>query len=197
VTRGAPAKVWKLDCPHCEKYLRGDGKAKVIKVITGDKEMGIPNRLEHVVDADPHWSTTMEGIPPTPDEQHVNKIRSERGDQELRWLEALIAAKGSNISIPDNAMWRLEQTFGTQVVGSIVSGTVLCANNHDNPAGTKFCSDCGIKMNARGVLPAAIEEPPAEIPLHKLHPATLKKMARAKGLSDKGTKAEILERLAA
>lgn len=199
VTRGAPAKVWKLDCPRCESYLRGDGKAKVIKVITGDKEAGIPNRLEHVVDSDPHWSTTVEGIPATPDEQHVNKIRSERGDQELRWLEALIAARGSNISIPDNAMWRLEQTFGTQVVGSIVSGTVLCANNHENPAGTKHCSECGIKMNTRGVLTQAEldAEPEAEIPLDRLHVASLKKMAREKGLSDKGTKAQILERLSA
>jgi hypothetical protein len=133
VTRGAPAKVWKLDCPDCEGYLRGDGKRKVIKVIPGDKEQGIPSRMEHVVDSHPQWSNTPEGIPPTPDEQHVNKIRAERGSQQLQQLSALAALQAAGLKIPDEAMWLLEQNFDHR----IVKGKVSCSNGHDTTSGSK------------------------------------------------------------
>lgn len=216
VSRGVPAKVWKLDCAQgCESYLRGDGKPKVIKVIPGDKDRGVPSRMEHVVDAHPQWSTTPEGIPPTPDEEHVHRIRTEKGAQELQMLQALVAMRGSGMSIPDNAMWLLEQNFDPR----LIHGKVICNNGHDNVPGSRFCHDCGIKMAAQGAIqnvqvgdpdgqevdvsvvgdtgnpyhPAAVRVD--ALPLRTLHVATLKKMAREKGLSDKGTKAELIERL--
>lgn len=198
VTKGIAAKVWKLDCASCESYLRGDGKPKVIKVIPGDKENNIPSRMEHVIDAHPQWSNTPEGVPPTPDEQHVNKIRTERGSHELQMLQALIAAKNAGMAIPDNAMWLLEQNFDPR----LIHGKVICANGHDNTAGAKFCSTCGTNMASRGVIEAPEiqseqggETEIGEIPLGSLHVATLKKMAREKGLSDKGSKADLIERL--
>jgi hypothetical protein len=204
VTHGSPAKVWKLDCgpqpdgrAGCESYLRGDHKPKIIKVIPGDREQGIPSRMEHVADADPHWSSTPEGIPPTPDEQHVNKIRAERGAQELQQLQALIAAKSAGISIPDNAMWLLQQTFDPR----IIKGTTVCANGHDNVAGAGFCSTCGIRMSAQaqlGEAPDVTEEdaPLNPLPLGTLHVSTLRKMCRERGLTDKGTKDAMITRLA-
>jgi len=204
VTKGIAAKVWKLDCAKCESYLRGDGKPKVIKVIPGDKENNIASRMEHVIDAHPQWANTPEGVPPTPDEQHVNKIRTERGSHELQMLQALIAAKGAGMAIPDNAMWLLEQNFDPR----LIHGKVVCNNGHDNTAGAKFCQQCGIGMASRGVIEEApmqdeIQEDENEgaevgdIPLQSLHVATLKKMARQQGLSDKGSKADLLERLGA
>lgn len=238
VTNGIPAKIWRLDCSPCESYLRGDRKPKIIKVIPGDKDQGIPSRMEHVADADPHWSSTPEGIPTTPDEQHVNKIRAEKGAQELQMLQALIAAKNSGINIPDNAMWLLNQTFDPR----IIRGQVICANGHENTSGAKFCAECGMDMATRGMVvgedarkspeyalggavasadeirekldlpPWAITEPsvpvvmttqgpvpftsePQQVDLSLLHVATLKKMCREKGLPDKGTKAQLIERL--
>lgn len=197
VTRGAPAKVWKLDCVPCERYLRGDDKPKVIKVIPGDKEQGIPSRMEHVADADPHWSTTPEGIPATPDEQHVNKIRAERGTQQLQQLSALAALQQAGLKIPDEAFWLLSQNFDQR----IIKGTTICANGHDNPAGVKYCGECGMTMVSRDAL-AGIELPepepgelPVPLPLGTLHIATLKKMARERGLDTKGTKVQLIERL--
>lgn len=192
VTRGAPAKVWRLDCSDCEAHLRGDKKDKIIKVIPGDKDQGIPGRMEHVPDSDPMWSNTPEGIPPTPDEQHVNKIRAERGASELQMLQALIAAKGAGIDIPDNAMWLLNQTFDPR----IIKGQVICANGHPNTAGAKFCQECSIKMTGQGMIGTALDASVSELPLGTLHVATLKKMARSRGLSDKGTKAQLIDRLA-
>ena len=197
VTKGVAAKVWRLDCPPCESYLRGDGKPKVIKVIPGDKENNIPSRMEHVIDSHPQWSNTPEGVPPTPDEQHVNKIRTERGAHELQMLQALIAAKGAGMAIPDNAMWLLEQNFDPR----LIHGKVICANGHDNTAGAKFCSTCGTDMASRGVIEApkedeeVIEEP--FIDIYKLDFRSLQKMCKEKGLNAKGTTDELRQRLSA
>jgi hypothetical protein len=195
VTRGVPAKVWKLDCSPCEGYLRGDGKPKVIKVIPGDKDLGIPSRMEHVIDSHPQWSNTPEGIPPTPDEQHVNKIRAERGTQQLQQLQALAALQGAGLKIPDEAMWLLSQNFDAR----IVKGTVVCSNGHDNAAGAKFCGECGIDMATRGSIGPAEDEDdgPAELDIWKLDRSTLQKMCKEKGVSGRGTTDELRQRLAA
>ena len=213
VKNGVPAKTWGLTCTEgCEGYLRGDLKDRIIRTIPGDKEQGIPGRMEHIADADPHWSTTPEGIPPTPDELHINKIRAKKGDEELSRLQALIAAKAAGINVPPNAMWLLEQTFDPRVI----KGTVVCADGHENAAGAKFCNTCGMKMNGHPQLqvgdPDGAEidisvtqenftvggHPAVRIdalPLRTLHVATLKKMCREKGLPDKGTKADLIGRL--
>jgi len=192
VTRGAPAKVWKLDCPPCEGYLRGDGKPKVIKVIPGDKEQGIPSRMEHVIDAHPQWANTPEGIPPTPDEQHVNKIRAERGSQQLQQLSALAALQKAGLKIPDEAMWLLEQNFDAR----IVKGNVICKNGHDNVSGSKFCQECGIEMASEG---AAEEKEEKEeepfVDIWKLDFKALQKMCKGKGISAKGSTDVLRQRL--
>ena len=197
VTKGVAAKVWRLDCPPCEGYLRGDGKPKLIKNIPADKEAGLPGRMEHVPDSHPQWSNTPEGVPPTPDEQHVNKIRTERGAHELQMLQALIAAKGAGMAIPDNAMWLLEQNFDPR----LIHGKVICANGHDNTAGAKFCSTCGTDMASRGVIEAPKEEEEITeepfIDIYKLDFRSLQKMCKEKGLNAKGTTDELRQRLSA
>jgi len=194
VTRGAPAKVWKLDCSPCEGYLRGDGKRKIIKVIPGDKDAGIPSRMEHVIDSHPQWSSTPEGIPPTPDEQHVNRIRTERGQQQLQQLQALAALREAGLAIPDEAMWLLEQNFDHRVI----KGSVICNNGHDNVSGAKFCFECGVPMATRGPV-GEIEPGDEETPLDifKLDFKSLQKMCKEKGLSAKGTADVLRQRLSA
>ena len=212
VTNGAPVKTWGLTCTDCEKYLRGDYKGKIIRVTPGDKDLQIPSRMEHVADGDPHWSTTPEGIPLNPDEQHINKIRAKKGDEELSRLQALIAAKAAGIDVPANAMWLLEQTFDPRVI----KGTVICQEGHENTSGAKFCATCGVKMDGKAQLQIGnpdgqeidvfvtqddytVGHHPAikvdALPLRTLHVATLKKMCRDKSLSDKGKKEELIARL--
>ena len=195
VTRGAPAKVWKLECPECTSHLRGDRRDKVIRNIHGDKELNIPSRMEHIPDADPQWSNTPEGVPLTPDEQHVNKIRAERGNQQLQQLQALAALRSAGLQLPPEAMWLLESNFDSR----IIKGSMICADGHENPAGTKFCGECGMSMDALASIAPPPEETdpeePAEIPLDMLHIATLKKRAREAGYSDKGTKQQLIARL--
>ena len=50
VSQGKPAKEWRLDCPPCEGYLKGDRKPKILKTTPGDPKAGIPSRQERVPD---------------------------------------------------------------------------------------------------------------------------------------------------
>lgn len=53
--KGAPVKIWALNCPPCENHLRSDDQ----------------------------WSATVSGIPETPDEQEVREDQEKRGQRAL------------------------------------------------------------------------------------------------------------------
>ena len=58
---------------------------------SADKERGIPSRMRHVADSDPHWASTPESVPKTPDEESIHHVRTELGSQQLKMLEAFAA----------------------------------------------------------------------------------------------------------
>lgn len=190
VTRGVSRSVWELNCPPCESYLRGDNKPKVIRVTGGDRNKGIPSRMDHVADSDPHWSTTPETIPPTPDEEKVHSVRAELGKEQLAMINSFAAAKAAGIDIPKEAMWLLERNFDPK----ILQGQVECALGHSNSAGAKFCAECGTTMVTRGSIVAAPENDKS-VDLTTLPVKVLKEMCNAQGLSTSGTKKQLVERL--
>jgi SAP domain len=185
VINGAPVKVWALDCLPCESFLSGAGKPKILKFTPGDAKAGIPARQEHVADMDPRWSSSPDAIPLTPDEQLRNATRTERGAQQLQMIQALNALRTSGIDVPAEALWLLEK----ELPAGVLKGTILCPRGHDNPGGVKFCGECAAPMDGREGIPAA------GIPLVSLHVNTLRKKCRDQGLPDKGTKAQLIERL--
>ena len=188
VIKGAPAREFRLDCPPCEAHLRGDRKPKKL-VYETDKRTGQPIRQARVADSDPMWSSTPDTIPLTPDEDRVNAVRQERGSQQIQMIQALAALRATGIQVPDEAMWLLER----ELPSSVLKGTMLCAAGHDNPAGVKFCGECGVGMNVKAAI--AAPEEPAAVDLARLHPQTLRKMCRDAGLPDKGRKDEMVRRL--
>ena len=193
VIKGAPAKIFKLDCPeHCEPYLRGDRRQKKL-VYQIDAKTGQTVRQERVADSDPMWSSTPDTVPLTPDEERTNTTRQERGRMQIEMIQALAAMRATGIQVPPEAMWLLER----EIPEGVLRGTVVCANGHDNAAGAKFCSECAVSMSARGAIapPEAPGEP--EIDLGRLHPQTLRKMCRERKLPDKGSKEQLVGRLQA
>jgi len=72
VTRGAPARLWKLDCPACCAALAGD----------------------------PLWSGRVSEIPETPDEEAARVDYETRGAKERDYVQALALAKLANVAIP-------------------------------------------------------------------------------------------------
>ena len=193
VIKGAPAKIFELNCPPCESHLRGDRRPRKLVYQTNPKT-GQVTHQDRVADADPMWSSTPDTIPLTPDEARTNEVRSERGKMQIEMLQALAALRSTGVDVPPEAMWLLER----ELPSGVLRGTVVCANQHDVPAGNKFCPECGISMAARGSLAAAAEpEEAAPVDLGRLHVQSLRKMARQKGLSDKGSKDQLIQRLAA
>jgi hypothetical protein len=200
VAKGIAKRVWELNCPDCEKYLRGDGKPKVIRVSGGDKNKGIPSRMDHVTDSDPHWSTTPETIPPTPDEEKVHSVRAELGKEQLAMINSFAAAKQAGIEIPREAWWLLEQNFDPK----ILQGQIQCLEGHNNPSGTKFCGECGVGMNVQAALKAAKHDEapfvgpghPSDDALDSLDLRTLRQMCKDQGLPTSGNKKQLVERLA-
>ena len=188
VIKGAPVKVWGLDCPPCEAYLRGDRKPRILKYQT-DPKTGQVQRQERIADADPMWSSTPDTVPLTPDEERTNTVRSERGRMQIEMLQALAALRSTGIDVPPEAMWLLER----ELPKGVLEGTVVCLNGHDVPGGSAFCPQCGVSMAAR----AAVGAPEPAVDLARLHPQTLRKMCRDASLPDKGSKDELISRLQA
>lgn len=189
VTRGVPSKIWELNCIPCAAYLSGARKAKVLKVTPGDLANGIAPKHERVADMDPHWSSSPEHVPPTPDEQRADTHFRKTAQMQIDMMNALGTAIGNGLTIPPEMMHFLRKGLPAETIQGI-QGSVVCPNGHDSNPGVKFCSECGVSMNAQ----QAIEGAP-EMDLGKLHVASLKKMAREAGLSDKGSKAELITRL--
>ena len=199
VVKGAPVKTFRLDCPPCESYLKGDRKPKILKYQI-NAQTGQAVRQERIADADPMWSSTPDTIPQTPDEERTSKTRTERGRMQIEMLQALAAIRATGINVPAEALYLLE----SELPEGILKGTVVCANGHDSPAGLKFCGECGVSMAARAAIgPEAVEilqemhAEEAAVDLARLHPQTLKKMCRAAGKSDKGSKDDLIGRLQA
>ena len=191
VIKGAPAKTFKLDCPPCESFLKGDRKQKILKYHI-DAKTGQSVRQERIADADPMWSSTPDTIPLTPDEDRTNTTRQERGRMQIEMIQALAAMRSTGIQVPPEAMWLLER----EIPEGVLRGTVVCAEGHDNAAGVKFCAECGMSMAAKAAIDAAPESAPV-IPLDSLHVATLRKMCRERKLPDNGSKPVLIKRIMA
>jgi hypothetical protein len=189
VTHGAPAKVFKLSCPPCESYLKGDGKPKILKYQI-DKNTGQSIRQERVPDSSDLWSSTQDTTPLTPDEERTNATRTERGRMQIEMLQALASIKAAGINVPPEAMFLLER----ELPEGVLHGTMVCANGHDVVAGLKFCGECGIGMNVKAAIEPAGDGPVA-VDLGLLHPQTLRKMCRERELPDKGSKDVLIGRL--
>ena len=201
VIKGAPAKIFKLDCPPCESFLKGDRKPRILKYHI-DAKTGQSVRQERIADQDPMWSSTPDTIPLTPDEDRTNTTRQERGRMQIEMIQALAAMRSTGIQVPPEAMWLLER----EIPEGVLKGTVVCANGHDNPAGAKFCMECRVSMATRGAIASfnvhedgQISMPPEqpEIDLGRLHPQTLRKMCRERDLPDRGSKDVLIGRLQA
>ena len=194
VVTGAPAKVWALDCTPCETYLRGDRRPQKL-VYETDRKTGAVLRQARVADSDPMWSSTLDTIPFTPDQEKTHDLRIERGEQQLRALESIatLAKAGIDFSSRPDVLFFLREN---QLPEDILQGVKLCVNEHPNPGGAKFCGECGASMDTRAAITTSNGEVPP-VDLGRLHVATVRKLCRDAGLPDKGSKDEMIRRLQA
>jgi hypothetical protein len=184
-TNGAPEKLWALDCPPCEDHLRHD----------------------------PGWSTTLAEIPETHDEQKSRENYEKRGAKDVNTMLALALARMTGGEIPATVAAMI--TGNKQHIPGVIAGTILCVDGHENPAGIKFCGECGAKLDMRDA--RALEPPPApdgngdgdgngagpvtaggrKPRLRDMRHADLIELARAQGVDTTGGRLELIDRIRA
>lgn len=194
---GRPVPKWAVDCAAHEAYYKGAGKPKVLTYVK-DRKTGAILRQDRVPDLHPGVGFTPGTIPLTRDEEETQALRLEQGENQLRALESIATLAKAGIDIrhrPDVLLYLRENNLPEDVL----QGSVLCVNDHPNPAGVKFCNECGASMTARGAIGGGGETPApsAAADLASLHPQKLKKLCRERGLPDAGSKNELIARLAA
>ena len=59
---------------------------------------------------------------------------------QIEMIQALAAMRSTGIQVPPEALWLLER----EIPEGVLKGTVVCVEGHDNAAGVKFCSECGV-----------------------------------------------------
>jgi hypothetical protein len=181
---GQPENLWQLSCAGgCEEHLRSD----------------------------PHWSTTLSEIPETYDEKKSREDYEKRGAKDVNTMLALALARMTGGEIPATVAAMI--TGNKQHIPGVIAGTILCVDGHENPAGVKFCNECGAKLDMRD---ARALEPPPESPqdgngdaggpvtaggrkprLRDMRHADLIELARAQGLDTTGGRVELLDRIRA
>jgi hypothetical protein len=186
VTDGAPAKVWRLDCPRCCAVLQDDSL----------------------------WAAAESEIPETYDEQRVREDKDKRGAKDQ--------SEATGVALEELAkMPGILEALTALVAGQKVevAAVVPCRDCDTSvTAGQRFCPECGARDPAEAALvpdaPSsafAVDshrvadvplpgEPPADdgpLDLAALPYSKLKQLAVTRGLSGKGTKPELIERLSA
>lgn len=169
----------------------GYNRPKVLKYIT-DPVTGKTLSQQRVLDSYAGFSTNPDTIPPTYDEQVIDKRFHETAQAQIDMINAAGIAKAGGLAIPKEMMYFLRKGLPEETLRSLEQ-TTACPNGHDVPADSAFCPRCGISMTA--LVPATAGEAPVD--LGRLHPQTLRKMCRDKGLPDKGDKNVLIGRLKA
>ena len=139
VTQGAPARVWRLDCEPCCDVKRSQN--------------------------DPHWSSTDAEIPLTYDEDRAREKAEKSGklDRENQ-LAAAIIELGKLGQLPEALARALAPALPSVAA---LAGELVCPSGHAQPAGMKFCGECGAAMHgtvATAALPAAQKAPEPPVP---------------------------------
>jgi hypothetical protein len=171
---GIPVQPWRLDCETCANYLRSDA----------------------------HWSATSAEIPETHDEGKTREDFQKRGAHDKDAIMTLALARLAGIPTSE-----LPESLTRMISGrpAHIPGVLECPAGHGNPAGQKFCGQCGAPMSGpvpQASLPPAPERPAAARPgqrprrLRDARLDELQALARSRGLSVAGTRADLISRLA-
>ena len=179
VEQGAPAKIWALDCPLCEDHLRSSDL----------------------------WAVSPADIPETHDEKLNREDFEKRGAKDKDALMALAVAKLAGVDPRE-----LPESLTRMISGAKTHApqTADCPNGHPNPLDQKFCGTCGVHLHdipvvePEPVVPPLDEPPvvpapslPSNTKMRGMKREELEALAGRAGLSAKGSRQEVLDRLLA
>ena len=183
---GRPVDVWEITCPGgCEDFLR----------------------------TDPLFASNRSELPESPDEVKSREDFEKRGVLERDQVMALAMAKIAGIELSEPPR---RPALGLVPPLAVTAGQVECPNGHGCDPGTRFCTECGSAMREEAKrCPEGHENAPSakfcadcgaslaagagapEKGLGSMRAAELRELARARGLDDSGSRADVLTRLRA
>ncbi len=199
-------------------YARADLACKIIPV-EGFGGCGLPHSRPVVIGApakiwaldcppceenlrhDPQWSTTPAEIPETYDEQKTREDFDKRGARDKDAVLAMALAKIAGVELPESMLRMISG------VPAHVPAELECPQGHGQPAGRKFCAECGSPMHGTAAAaaisaPQKAAQPPAAAGQPKRPPrlrdqpkSVLQALARQRGLDEDGTNGELIARL--
>lgn len=109
---------------------------------------------------DPLWSGTMADVPSTPDEDLARDNVEKSTARSREDIMALALAKIAGLPVAEYLSGMLGNAVDT--------GTVSCPDGHENFPSSKFCGECGARMNA-DVTGEVVSKP---LPAKRATPAT-------------------------
>lgn len=173
VDKGAPVKLWTLDCPLCEVALKKIN--------------------------DPHWSGTISGIPETPDEKQYREDQELKGksDQQAQTAEAI--AKLASLGDLPSAIAQLAAMFSGEPKRDRFDRTKAictgCGESMDSQA--NFCGFCGLRSDVLTSKGADGFGPNDPVDLEALDEEQLRALAKERGLKPhyKAGKFKLIEML--
>lgn len=182
VTHGAPDAVWALNCVPCENHLRHD----------------------------PLWAVMPSDIPETPDEERVRDDRDKKGalDRDRLLTDAILTIAQTQGNLPD----QLARALLTLQGGTPPPVDFPCRAGHPNKIDSRFCSTCGVVLEApmvdavpednqpwglpeAGVRVNAPEPTQASTDLTQMTTSELRALAQDLGIDHIGNKRVLIERI--
>jgi hypothetical protein len=146
---------------------------------------------------DAHWSATPSEIPETYDETKVREDFEKRGAKDKDAILTLAIARLAGFDSSE-----LPETLTRMISGvrQHVPAEMECPKGHGQPAGRKFCAECGSPMHGTAAKAAiAPVQLPVDMPssgrLKDANKKSLQALCRAHGLDDSGTNADLVTRV--
>lgn len=174
VIDGRPVTPWALECQACNKFLTGP--------LGG-------------------WGGTISEIPETYDEGREREDREKRGSKDLERATGDALSELAKLGDLPAALRDLTRIMTGQLK-AVPGDVVRCTRGHENAPAAKFCGECGSPMGE--LISATVPDGPQESagggkpkPLKDWKADDLRALARGKGLSDEGTRADLLARIKA
>lgn len=160
-----------------------------------------PNGCENQLRHDSHWSVTPEDVPDTFDEAKARERAEKAGklDRENQLAAAMIELAKLG-SLPEAIGAAVAAMLGGSQVQALAGQMVCGACGNSQPGGMKFCGECAAPMSqpvakAELTAPKAPDGKPRRLRDARLD--ELQALARSKNLPDGGTRAALINRLAA
>jgi hypothetical protein len=197
---GNPVKTWKLDCIPCSEYLANDplwSQTQADLPETPDEIKGREDfQKRGATDRDNVLALAMAKLAGVELPQTIRQAISGASPDIHAAIAGKMVCEAGHDCEPGS---KFCAECGSPMRRAAVAA---CPQGHEVTAGSKFCPECGFSIPQ--VATPAIEPPPdprparkapARKPLRDMRAEDLRQIARDRGLSDAGSRLELIDRI--